>query len=318
MANDTGHDGDCPVATIRSVLALWRRALTITYLRFGFSVSVLVAAGIAFFSLMCLAPLGILLATLLRWFFGAGGQAYLRIREAVERLGPETADQIMPELDGILSAPGSHVTSALSVIALIWAGMRLFEIVERALTNVWPGKWLRGYVHRKIVALAMMVIAGGLLSSFILLSASLASLQGWLQELALVRPEVVEALRPRFLGFYQFAVAFAAFALLYRFMPRRRPPIKATIAGAVFAAVLWQIASHVLTAIIRHAAGTPTFYGDLAGIVIFSMWCFIGAEMLLLGAHFAVAWEHVFIAERGADEDDDLIGWPTRPDLMED
>jgi len=318
LQNSDEHDGDCAVATIRSVLTLWRRALTITYLRFGFSVSVLMAAGIAFFSLMCLAPLGILLAALLRSLFGTGGQAYLRISEAIELLGPETAAQIMPELDGILSAPGSHITSALSMIALIWAGMRLFEIVERALTAVWPGKYLRGYVHRKVVALATMVIAGGLLSTFILLSASVATLQGWLQELGVVKPELVEGIRPRSLGIYQFVVAFVAFALLYRFMPRRRPPIKATLAGALFAAVLWQIASHVLTAIIRHAAGTQSFYGDLTGIVIFSMWCFIGAEMLLLGAHFAVAWEHVFIAARGVDEDDGLIGWPSRPDLMED
>lgn len=297
-----------------SALSLWRRAFTIAYLRFGFSVSVLMAAGIAFFSLMCLAPLGILLAAVLRSVFGAGGAAYVWIMQAVEALGPETATRIVPQLDELLSDPGSHLTSVLSVIALVWAGMRLFEIVERALTDVWPGKLLRGYLHRKVVALAMMFIAGLLLSSFVLLTAFLASAQVWLGRFEVAGPAMLDVLRPRFLGVYQFLIAFVAFALLYRFMPLRRPPARATLAGAAFAAGLWQIASLVFTWLIRHSVQHGSFYGGLTGIVVFSMWCFLGAEMLLLGAHLAVAWEHVFISRRGPDEDDALIEWPERPD----
>ncbi len=314
---ETDRD-QCRGASATSALSLWRRTLTIMYLRFGFSVSVLMAAGIAFFSLMCLAPLGILLAAALRSVFGAGGAAYMRISQAIEVLGPETAARIMPQLDDILADPGSHLTSVLSVIALIWAGMRLFEIVERALTDVWPGKFLRGYLHRKVVALTMMVIAGLLLSSFVLFAAFLASARAWLAQFGIASPALLDTFRPRFLGVYQFVLAFAAFALLYRFMPRRRPPVRASLAGAACAAVLWQIASVALTQIIRHSAGHGSFYGGLTGIVVFSLWCFLGAEMLLLGAHFAVAWEHVFISRRGADEDDELIEWPERPDVLGD
>jgi len=299
-------------AAVASTPGLWRRTLTIAYLRFGFSASVVMAAGIAFYSLMCLAPLGILVAAVLRLVFGARGTAYAWIRQVIDVLGPETAGRIMPQLDDLLSDPGSHLTSVISVLALIWAGMRLFEIVERALTDIWPGRLLRGYFHRKLVAFVMMVIAGLFLSSFVLLAAFLASVQAWLHQFHNADLALLNQLRPRFLELYQFFLAFIAFAVLYRYMPLRRPPTRATLTGAVFAAVLWQVASIVMTEFIRHSAQEGSFYGGLTGIVIFSMWCFLGAEMLLFGAQIAVAYEHVFVRRRDPAEDDELIERPRR------
>ena len=55
------EQADQPVRPAPPLLQGWWRVLRIAYLRFGFSVSVLMAAAIAFFSLICLAPLGIVI-----------------------------------------------------------------------------------------------------------------------------------------------------------------------------------------------------------------------------------------------------------------
>jgi len=293
-----------------SPLSQWWRVLRIAYLRFGFSASVLMAAGIAFFSLMCLAPLGILLAASLQYVLGPGGDVYVRITEAVNALGPETAGQIMPQVDDLLHSSGTHVAGLISVAALVWAGLRLFEIVERALTDIWPGKMLRTYLHRKLVALIMMIVAGVLLGSFILFAAFLASAEAWLGQFPGVNVDLLNRARPRFLLAYQFVVAYIAFALLYKFMPVERVPTRATLVGAGFAAALWQVGSAVFTWVMRLSLQHGSFYGGLTGIVVFSMWCFLGAQMLLFGGHVAVAWEHVFHQRRGAEEDDALIARP--------
>ncbi len=295
-----------------SPLTLWWRVLRIAYLRFGFSVSMLMAAAIAFFSLMCLAPLGILLAAALQVVLGPGSDAYQEIVVAVGSLGPEAAARIMPQVDELLQYPGTHMAGAISVIALVWASMRLFEIVERALTDIWPGKMLRSYLHRKAVALAMMVVAGLLLGSFVLFAAFLAQAHAWLARFPGGSGELLEHARPRFLLVAQFVLAYVAFALLYKFMPVQRVPATATLVGAGFAAALWQAASAVFTWTIRQSLHHGSFYGGLTGIVVFSMWCFLGAQMLLFGGHVAVAWEHVFHQRRGPEEDDELIAWPER------
>jgi len=310
---DTGREPSGASSALPRPLTLWWRMLRIAYLRFGFSVSVLMAAGIAFFSLMCLAPLGILLTAGLQHVLGPGGDVYLRITEAVNALGPETAGRIMPQVDDLLHSSGTHVAGLISVVALVWAGLRLFEIVERALTDIWPGKMLRTYLHRKLVALIMMVVAGLLLGSFVLFAAFLASAEAWLRQFPGLNGGLLDRASPRFLVAYQFVVAYLAFALLYKFMPVQRVPTAATLVGAGFAAALWQAASAVFTWMMRQSLQHGSFYGGLTGIVVFSMWCFLGAQMLLLGGHVAVAWEHVFHQRRGSEEDDALIAWPRRP-----
>ncbi len=308
MATDKGS-GDSP-SVLRRLLSSWWRVLRITYLRFGFSVSVLMAAAIAFFSLICLAPLGILLAAALQLVLGPGSDVYLGIQEAINGLGTETAGAIMPQVDMLLHHPETHIASVLSVITLVWAGLRLFEIVERALTDIWPGKVLRTYVGRKLVALGMMLVAGVLLGSFVLVVAMLATVQAWLGQFPEIDAAALDAMRPRFLIAYQFTLAFGAFALLYKFMPVQRVPTRAALWGATAAATLWQTVSLVFAWIIRHSPQYGSFYGGLTGIVLFSMWCFLGAQMLLAGGHFAVAYEHVFRTGRPRDEDDELIAWP--------
>ncbi len=311
MATDRGKsDADCVLVR---VTGLWWRVLRIAYLRFGFSVSVLMAAAIAFFSLICLAPLGILFAAGLQLLLGPGSDVYLRIEDAVNALGAETAGQIMPQVDGLLHNPHAHLAGVVSVVALIWASLRLFEIVERALTGIWPGKVLRTYLRRKLVALGMMLVAGLLLGGFVLSAAFLAAAQSWLQQFPEIDANALDQARPRFLLAYQFALAYLAFALLYKYMPVQRVPTRVALVGAAVAAALWQAASLVFTYVMRQSHQHGTFYGGLAGIVVFSIWCLLGAQMLLFGAHFAVAYEHVFVKRRGPEEDDELIAWPQRP-----
>jgi len=292
------------------LLSGWWRVLRITYLRFGFSVSVLMAAAIAFFSLICLAPLGILLAAVLQMVLGPGSDVYVRIQEAVNGLGPETAGRIMPQVDMLLHNPQAHVASVVSVLTLIWAGSRLFEILERALTDIWPGRVLRSYLGRKLVALGMMLVAGVLLGGFVLLMAGLAGAHSWLNQHPEIDRTVLRVLRPRFLPAYQFLFAYVSFALLYKFMPVQRVPNRAALWGAGVAALLWQIASGLFTWVIRHSQYQSSLYGGLAGIVVFCLWTFLGAQMLLIGGHFAVAYEHVFRERHPREEDDELIGWP--------
>lgn len=310
MTGDHGSS-EAPPLPVR-VSGLWWRVLRIAYLRFGFSVSVLMAAAIAFFSLICLGPLGILLAAGLQLLLGPGGDVYLRIEQAVNALGTDAAAAIMPQVVDLLHNPDAHIAGAISVIALVWAGMRLFEIVERSLTAIWPGKVLRSYFGRKLISLAMMVVAGVLLGSFVLFSALLAAAHAWLQQFPGIDADALRHAQPRFLLAYWFAMSYLAFALLYKFMPVQSVATRAALAGAACAAVVWHLGSLVFTYGLSLSHQQGAIYGGLAGIVLFSLWAFLGAEALLFGAQFSVAYEHVFLKARGPEEDDELISWPQR------
>ncbi len=297
---------------LRNTVYPWWRVLRIAYLRFCFSGAIFMAAAIAFYSLICLGPLGILLAAALQALSGPGSDVYHRIQAGVNDLGAETAGRIMPQVDGLLANPDAHIASIVSLVAIIWAGLRLFETVERSLTEIWPGKILRGFLTRKLVALNTMLVSGLLLAGFLLFNAYFAAIRSWLGQFPEIDLSLVDQARPRFLLAYQFAMSCVAFALLYKFMPVQRVPWKVVLAGALFAGTIWLGASQVFTFMIGRSQQYGSIYGGLAGVVVFSFWAFIGSQALLVGAHFAVAYEHVFLRRHARGEDDTLIGLAQR------
>ncbi|MEA3403867.1 MAG: YihY/virulence factor BrkB family protein [Armatimonadota bacterium] len=284
--------------------------LRITYLRFGFEAGTLRAAAIAFFALVYLGPLGILLVSAAQLLLGGSEEVRTHIEDALAALGPDAAAIVMPHVMDLLASPRAHVAGVVSFIVLVWAGMHLFEAVERTLTGLWPGKVLRSYLGRKLVALIMMLVAGLLLGGFALFSAVLAAAGGWLQRFSSIDPTVLERLAPPFLLAYGVIMSCAAFAILYKFIPVQRVPTRAALVAGVFAAILWHAASPIFTWVLRTSHRQGAIYGGLADIVVFCFWAFLGAQILVLGGHFAVAYEHVFASRRPPEEDDELIPWP--------
>lgn len=272
--------------------------------------SYVLAAAIAFYSLVCLGPLGLLLVGALEAILGPGSGAYERLQTAAHELGGPAADQVMREVAGLFSNPHPHFTSAVSVVLLVWSGLRLFETVERSLTAIWPGRRMRGFLTRKLMALGMMLVSGLLMAGFVLSSASLALARGWLLRLPQVDPQALAALRFPALLLMQIVLGVLAFTLVYKFVPVQKVPWRVAWRGGICAALLWQAASPVFLSTLTRSQQQSLIYGGLAGVVIFCLWALLGAWILLFGAHFTAAYDHVIVRGRPREEDDGLIAWP--------
>ncbi len=309
---DTLPPTACPRRSLRLIAGLWYRVLRVTYLSFGFGGSYVLAAAIAFYSLVCLGPLGILMAGALEAIFGPGSGAYQRLQSAVHELGGPAADQIMKEVSGLFTNPNPHLTSALSIALLVWSGLRLFETVERSLTGIWPGRRLRGFLTRKLMALAMMLVAGVLMAGFVLVNASLAVARAALLRLPQVDPAALGALRFPTLLLLHILLSIVAFTLIYKFVPVQKVSLRVAWRGGICAALLWQAASPIFLYTLTSSQQQSLIYGGLAGVVVFCLWALLGAWILLFGAHFSAAYDHVIARRRPREEDDALITGPQR------
>jgi len=264
---------------------------------YGLSGSPLMAAAIAFYSVVCLGPLGILLSGVLKLIFGEGTNTYEWIDATVKEFGEPIAGQIMTQVDGLLASPDQFYASAVSIAMVIWAGLHLFETVERSLTQIWPGTILRGFLGRKLISLGMMSVAGLLLGAFVVANAFFARLHGLLSQFPEIDADAVIQAQPRIMILLGFLLSLFAFSLLYKYMPVQKVPKRAALAGAICAAVLWQAASPIFIYSMSRAAHNNAIYGGLAGVVLFALWTFLGAQVLLFGGHFAAAWQAVFLSE---------------------
>jgi membrane protein len=299
-----------PRVSLAALAELWYRVAWVACLGFGYGGTYVLAAAIAFYSLVCLGPLGILMAGGLERIFGPGGEAFRHLQVAVRELGGPAADQIMGQVSDLLANPQSHLTSAVSVALLVWSGLRLFETVERSLTGIWPGRRLRGYLRRELVALVMMLMAGVLMAGFILVSATLAVVRARLLHLPHVAPAALAALRFPTLLVLQFLLSVLAFTLVYKFIPVQKVSWRVATRGGLCAAILWQAASPLFLYTLTRSQQQSLLFGGLAGVVIFCLWALLGAWVLLFGAHFAAAYDHIIVKAGPREEDQGLIAGP--------
>jgi membrane protein len=242
---------------------------------------------------------------------GPETHAYAWLHRSIQDLGVEAATTIMGQVDSLLQHPQPQVANLVSLVALLWAGMRLFETVERSLTEIWPGRVVRNFLSRKAVSFAAMVTAGLLLGSVVLFNAALAAARPWLQRLPGLEDAPLDLLRPRFTLAFGFITSALAFTLLYKHLPVQPVRTRAALMGGLFAALLWFAVSPIFTFMINRTNRYSIVYGSLGGVVIFSLWALLGAQVLLVGAHFTAMYEHVFLHRRGPGEDDGLLQPPT-------
>ena len=84
-----------PWASVGRGLRRWYRVLRITLRSFGLGGGNVMAAAMAFYAVICLAPFGILAAAALKLVLGSGQASYRWLRLLAEEFGGQAADEIV-------------------------------------------------------------------------------------------------------------------------------------------------------------------------------------------------------------------------------
>lgn len=296
------------------VVQSWWRVLKISYMRHFTSGGYFMGAAVAFYALIALAPLGMLLAGLLQRVLQSAvvsEAAYQNLERMIGEWAGGATNYIMDLIRSQAESPnglggGSLTAGLFSAGIFIWTGLRLFDMVQMALGTIWPGRRVRGFVFRKLVSLGMMLVSGLLFVVVVALLSTRGAVNEWLSQL---EGSDIPLLLPHSLIAFSFGLVVSglAYFLLYKFMPVQHVDTRAALAGAVFAAVIWQSLSPVFTRFIALSQYFHTVFETLLWVIIFGVWAFWGAQIMLAGAQFAAAYQHVFILRRPRGEDDALV-----------
>jgi hypothetical protein len=88
-------------------------------------------------------------------------------------------------------------------------------------------------------------------------------------------------------------VSFAIFAALYRFVPAVNTTFNEIWPGALFAATAFELAKIGFSFYIRNFGNYNAVYGSLGAVIVFMLFIFIAANVLLMGAEIASEWPRV-------------------------
>jgi membrane protein len=241
----------------------------------------LVAAGVAFYSLLALPPAFAALIAL--WGFVAEPQDIQAQIEQVSRLlPPEAASVVIDQLRGVASRSSETLgwAAAIAFLLSLWSARAAVNAMINALNIVYEEEERRGFFKRTIatILLTLSAIVGGVLA--LLLVAGIPALLNFVG-LGAFTEALVHIVRWLVL----IALVVLGLSALYRFGPsRHRARWQWITWGAGTAAALWIFASVGFSAFVSNFGKYGETYGAIAGVVLLLLWFWISAYAALVGA----------------------------------
>ena len=240
------------------------------------------AAQTAYYFFLSLFPLMLFLAPMLG-VFGNKERTFAMVLDQARTEVPADAFGIVEQVvrDVVLSESAPGVMSVGALLAL-WAGSNIFSALMDALNTAYGVKETRPYWKRKLIAVACVVGAGGvLLAATITLVAGGAIVDTVGDRIGLGGPaRALWTIAPVALAL----VALVGIAwVIYYFLPNVKQNRKQVLAGAAVATALWIIATLAFRFYVQNFGSYNKTYGAIASVIVLLTWMYLSMLVLLIG-----------------------------------
>jgi YihY family inner membrane protein len=235
----------------------------------------------------------ILLAICRRWLHW--DKAYLMVLELLRVHLPVGTDSIVRNLVAVVQ--GRPRLQVVSVFMLLFTSSGVFLPLEISLNKVWGFRTNRSFLKNQLMSFFLALVSGVLALTFVLamtpIQFEINILFGWMpfRSLAtLVSHTVLEIATVPFVASIYF--------LIYYILPNGKVSAARVLPAAIAAGILTELGT------VLYFLTLPLFrfrevYGPFALSVTLLFWAYVGALILLFGAHLSA---HMFIAEHAAPE----------------
>jgi membrane protein len=175
------------------------------------------------------------------------------------------------------------------VALMLWASMGVFGAITSAVNHAWGVETPLGFFKHKLIAFIMLVASGLLLIAAIGLVSAVQVIEArWFSGIVAQFPGLANLT-----GFaYRHAptpMIVLVVGLIYYFVPNAQVRLRDVWFGAVLAGVLWTLALSGFSWYVRDVSRF-SFHGSIAAIVIFLVWVYLSAVILLYGVEVTAAY----------------------------
>ncbi len=257
------------------------------------------AAAMSYFGLLTLFP-GLLLLLALSNELAGTGAVLAQMMTRVVQVYPGSAEFLRETVRSLSNiGPGVIITC---IFVVLWAGSWVFAVIERALNRIW-GTTSRAFLRGRALTLAMIGIAGLLLSISVIATSIIVALQQLAARIPLRALERMTLLATVTSAFWQIIftllsilVTIALFTLVYRFMPNAEVSLRDCLPGAVLGGLLWELSKYIF-AWSLHYFHYDQLYGPVGAVVSVMTWSYVSSLILLFGAQLTAVFHREHPAE---------------------
>jgi len=265
-----------------SAVSLWRG-----FLGFYRSDDLTYAASIAYYALLSMFPFAMLGFAILG-SVTADPHDRGEVLNFVLRYFPAQFDFITRQLDAFRD---STVTLGIAgTVALVWGALGFFGAISTAVNYAWGVEKTRSYWKHKLFSFMMLLVAGAILAvATLLVSASQVVGATWFASVLSQFPGLLVlrsfAIRNATTLMFILVVGF-----VYYFVPNAKVRFRDVWIGAFLTGLLWKGALSGLGWYIRDMNRFTRVNGSIAAVVVFLVWVYVQAVILLYGVEFTAAY----------------------------
>ncbi|MEZ5741507.1 MAG: YihY/virulence factor BrkB family protein [Burkholderiaceae bacterium] len=247
------------------------------------------AAALSFYAAFSLAPLLVLMLTVLAFILdGPQARDYL-LGQIGEQLGAQVSDTVANMLDRAAQTQRRGLAAGMATAVMIIGATAVIMSMKAALDHIFGANspdrardlWM-GIVVARFKAFLMVILLAALLAGSLLFTAVTG---GVISAVGDVLPDWVDLA-----GWTNTGLALALLWLLVyiclRFFPDKPPGPRAAMFGALITTVLLTGGKHVIAWYVG-TVGTASAFGAAGALAVFLVWIFFSANFFLLGAECA-------------------------------
>ena len=239
-----------------------------------------VAAGLAFWSMMSMVPLLMMVVAVV---------SLLRLPRLIPELltvlamlVPPSALIMVERMVGTLLTPHRGVLS-FGVLSYLWSATGGFTALISALDIAYDVTKERSWLRDRLQSILLTFTSGGLLTISLLALLAGPDFARFVNEIVPL-PPALEKLWPLIRYGAVFVCFVLALELAYFLGPNLKQRFKATLPGAVFAITVWFLGSAGLAFYLGHLSNFSRLYGGMGAVLALMFWIYIIALATLAGA----------------------------------
>ncbi|MGE0449940.1 MAG: YihY/virulence factor BrkB family protein [Vicinamibacterales bacterium] len=286
------------VRVVRDVARLSGVALWHAFQSFFESDNLTYAASIAYYALLSLFPFSMLALTILGGITAADDDGRGEVLAFVLRYFPRQFEFFTNQLEAFRS--NTVRFGVVGTIGLIWGALGVFGAISTAVNYAWGVEKTRSFWRHKLFSFMMLLVAGALLVAALLLVTA-AQLIGatWFAGVLAQFP-ALEVLRGLALRNATTMMFILVVGLVYYFVPNAKVRFRDVWIGAFLTGLLWKGATFALSLYMRNMTAFTRVNGSIAAVVVFLLWVYVQAVILLYGVEFTAAYARL---RRGRPDD---------------
>jgi membrane protein len=251
-------------------------------------------AALSYYTIFAMPPLFMIAIFMASLLFDPTSVRTQMFSEVGGLIGKKSAEAIEAAMSAQYETNKGLFASAIAIVTLLVTTTGLFIELQDALNSIWgveakPGQGLKGFVRNRLLSFAMVVGIGFLLLVSLLVSAALAALSKYMNELF----PGVGILSIVISDLVSFGVVAVLFALIFKVLPDVKIAWRDVWIGAVVTSVLFTAGKFLLGWYLGRST-TITAYGAAGSLVLILLWVYYSAQILFFGAEITKVYANRF------------------------